>query len=312
VFSPQVLDLNALVNRMSEILLGLLREEMEFAVKLDPALCCISADPGQIEQVIMNLVVNARDAMPKGGKLTLQTSRVDLRASRTSKASAVPPGDYVILSVTDTGIGMDAETQSRIFEPFFTTKSKEEGTGLGLSVVYNIVRGSGGHVRVTSEPGRGSMLEVFFPRVSAPPAPHLVEGRTETSRAGMETILVAEDQPDLRWMICQFLQGLGYSVLEGKDGRDAVELAEQYVGTIDVLVTDVVMPHLRGPEVARRLSKARPDMKVIFMSGYTEGELGTTASGAKPEPEATLLQKPFELNALALKIREVLETRTRR
>ena len=312
VFSPQVLDLNALVNRISEILLGLLREEMEFAVKLEPGFCCISADPGQIEQVIMNLVVNARDAMPKGGKLTLQTSRADLRSTRTSKASAVPAGDYVILSVTDTGIGMDAETQSRIFEPFFTTKSKDEGTGLGLSVVYNIVRGSGGHVRVTSEPGRGSMLEVFFPRVSAPPAPHLVEGRSEASHAGMETILVAEDQPDLRWMICQFLQGLGYSVLEGKDGRDAVELAEQYVGTIDVLVTDVVMPHLRGPEVARRLSKVRPDMKVIFMSGYTEGEFGTTANGEKPGPEATLLQKPFELNALALKIREVLETRTRR
>jgi PAS domain S-box-containing protein len=310
VFSPQVLDLNSLVNHMSEMLLGVLRDEMEFVVQLDPDACCVSADPGQIEQVIMNLVVNARDAMPQGGKLILETAHIP-EAPRASRPSALPRGDYVMLAVTDTGVGMDRETQSRIFEPFFTTKNKEEGTGLGLSVVYNIVRASGGHVRVNSEPGRGSTLQVFFPRVAAPPQPQTVEVAAKTSRAGKETILVAEDQPDLRWMICQFLQELGYSVLEAKDGGDAVALAEQYKNVIDVLLTDVVMPHVRGSEVARRLSMSRPEMKVIYMSGYTEGEFGAVP-GENLGPGTTLLQKPFELDSLALKIREVLQAKSRR
>jgi len=309
LFSPQVLDLNDLVNRMSDMLLGLLREEMEMDVKLDPDAGCISADAGQIEQVIMNLVVNARDAMPNGGKLTLQTASIHSKTIRSTRQMAMPSGDYVMLSVSDTGVGMDAETQSRIFEPFFTTKSKDEGTGLGLSVVYNIVRGSGGLVRVNSELGKGTTLEIFFPRIAAQPPAKLLQAAAATSRAGAETILVAEDQPDLRWMICQFLQELGYSVLEAKDGADAVALSEQYRGAIDVLLTDVVMPHVRGPEVARRLCAMRRDMKVIFMSGYTEGEFG---SGDKPDPDLPILQKPFELDSLAVKIREVLEARTRR
>jgi len=311
VFTPQVLDLNSLVNRMSEMLLGLLREEMEFVVKLEPDAGCVTADAGQIEQVIMNLVVNARDAMPKGGKLTLETSHLNADAVLERRASAVPPGDYVVLTVSDTGVGMDAKTQSKIFEPFFTTKSKDEGTGLGLAVVYNVVRGSGGHVRVSSELGRGSTFQVFFPRITAPPEIQPVEARPSTARAGLETILVAEDQPDLRWMICQFLQELGYSVLEAKDGGDAVALAQQYGGKIDVLLTDIVMPEMRGPEVARQLSASRPDMKVIFMSGYTEDGFDT-GIGEKPGPEVELLQKPFELNFLSAKIREVLEARSRR
>ena len=311
VFSPQVLDLNALVDQMSEMLLGVLRDEMEFVLKLDPEAGCISADPGQVEQVVMNLVVNARDAMPQGGKLTLQTARIARNTSRANQPAALPRGDYVMLAVTDTGIGMDVDTQSRIFEPFFTTKNKDEGTGLGLSVVYNIVRASGGHVRVSSEPGRGTTLRVFFPRVAQAPQPQPVEAPAKTSRTGRETVLVAEDQPDLRWMICQFLQELGYSVLEAKDGGDAVALAEHYEGTIDVLLTDVVMPHLRGSEVARRLSPSRPDMRVIFMSGYTEGEFGAVPV-EDHGPETTILQKPFELDSLALKIREVLKARSRR
>ncbi len=311
VFSPQVLDLNSLVNRMSEMLLEVLRDKMEFVVKLDPDAGCVSADPGQIEQVIMNLVVNARDAMPNGGTLTLQTAHIPPDAPRATRASALLRGDFVMLAVSDTGIGMDIDTQSRIFEPFFTTKSKDEGTGLGLSVVYNIVRASGGHVRVSSEPGRGSTLQVFFPRVATPAKPLSIEVQAKTLRGGMETILVAEDQPDLRWMICQFLQQLGYSVLEAKDGGDAVALAEQYKGTIDVLLTDVVMPHIRGSEVAHRLSQSRPDLRVIFMSGYTEGEFDAVP-GESLEPGTALLQKPFELDFLALKIREVLEARSRR
>ena len=310
VFSQEVLDLNSLVSRMSEMLLGVLRDEMEFVVKLDPDAGCVSADPGQIEQVIMNLVVNARDAMPQGGKLTLETAHIGTDAFRGSRTADLPAGDYVMLSVADTGIGMDADTQSRIFEPFFSTKSRDEGTGLGLSVVYNIARASGGHVRVSSEVGRGATLQIFFPRVPAPPKPQPVELPVKTSRTGMETILVAEDQPDLRWMICQFLQELGYSVLEAKDGGDAVSLAQQYKGAIDVLLTDIVMPQIRGSEVARRLSATRPGMKVIFMSGYTEGEFGA-GSGENCGPGATLLQKPFELDALARRLREVLEARSR-
>jgi CheY-like chemotaxis protein len=317
VFSQEVLDLNSLVNRMSEMLLGVLRDEMEFVVKLDPDAGCVSADPGQIEQVIMNLVVNARDAMPQGGTLTVETARVNsgsVRASHFStsaSASTVPAGDYVMLSVADTGIGMDADTQSRIFEPFFSTKNKDEGTGLGLSVVYNIVRASGGHVRVSSEVGRGATLQIYFPRIATLPKPQPVRTAVKASQSGMETILVAEDQPDLRWMICQFLQERGYSVLEAKDGGDAVALAEQYRGKIDVLLTDIVMPHLRGSEVARRLSASRPGMQVIFMSGYTEGGF-SSGLGENSGQETTILQKPFELNALALKIREVLEARSRR
>jgi len=311
VFSPQVLELNSVVSRMSEMLLELLREAMEFKVKLNPEDVYVSADRGQIEQVIMNLVVNARDAMPDGGKLTLETARVRIDPSRASRFSAVPPGDYVMLAVSDTGIGMDAETQSRIFEPFFTTKTRDEGTGLGLSVVYNIVRGSGGHVRVDSEPGRGTTLQAFFPRVAAAPVQEEAQSPGRSSSRGMETILVAEDQPELRWMICQFLQERGYSVLEAKDGRDAVELADQYKGTIDVVLTDIVMPQLRGPEVARRLSQLRPGIKVIFMSGYTEGELGPEAQDEWAS-RAALLQKPFELDLLAVRIREVLEAETRR
>jgi PAS domain S-box-containing protein len=311
VFTPQILDVNSLVDRMSEMLLGVLREEMDFVVTLDPDAGCISADPGQIEQVIMNLVVNARDAMPKGGRLTLETAHVTKDKVGLARASSLPAGDFVMVAVSDTGIGMDAETQSRIFEPFFTTKSKEEGTGLGLSVLYNIVRSSGGHVRVSSEIGRGSAFRIYFPRVTAPVKPIIEAIPPETPGVGMETILVAEDQPDLRWMICQFLQGLGYSVLEAKDGGDAVALAEQYTGKIDLLLTDVVMPHIRGSEVARRLLANRPDMQVIFMSGYTEGQLGSTPEESD-SVEQILLQKPFELNSLGAKIRDVFEMRSRR
>ncbi|PYX32066.1 MAG: hypothetical protein DMG77_04425 [Acidobacteria bacterium] len=311
VFSPQVIDLNALVGEMSKMLRGLLGEEMELAVKLDPWLGSISADPGQLEQVIMNLVVNARDAMPQGGRLGIETANMNVQDGSARHHAVVPAGKYVRLTVSDSGIGMDSETQSHIFEPFFTTKSKEEGTGLGLSVVYNIVRNSGGHLWVNSEPGHGSAFHVYFPRVEAVPEGQLVRAPADSARSGTETILVAEDQPDLRWMICQYLQELGYSVLETKDGTDAAALAEQYKGRIDVLLTDVVMPGMRGPEVAKRLASTRPGMKVIYMSGYTEGGFESGGEGQLGET-ASLLQKPFRLDHLASKIREVLGAASRR
>jgi len=293
------------------MLRGLLGEEMELAVKLDPWLGSISADPGQLEQVIMNLVVNARDAMPQGGRLGIETANMNVQDGSARHHAVVPAGKYVRLTVSDSGIGMDSETQSHIFEPFFTTKSKEEGTGLGLSVVYNIVRNSGGHLWVNSEPGHGSAFHVYFPRVEAVPEGQLVRAPADSARSGTETILVAEDQPDLRWMICQYLQELGYSVLETKDGTDAAALAEQYKGRIDVLLTDVVMPGMRGPEVAKRLASTRPGMKVIYMSGYTEGGFESGGEGQLGET-ASLLQKPFRLDHLASKIREVLGAASRR
>ena len=310
MFSPDVIDLNALLGEMGDVLRGLVGEEIELGVKLDPQLGSISADPGQITQVVINLVVNGRDAMPRGGKLELSTANMEALDGSARTRAAVPPGKYVMLTVSDTGVGMDPETQSHIFEPFFTTKSKERGTGLGLSVVYNIVRGSGGHLWVDSEPRRGSSFHVYFPRVDRVPERRPVPTADSSARTGAETILVAEDRPDLLWMMCQYLQTLGYCVLEAKDGADAAALAGQYKGTIDVFLTDVVMPGMRGPEVANRITSTRPDMKVIYMSGYTEGSF---ESGSEEELSegVPLLQKPFKLDDLAAKIREVLGAASR-
>jgi two-component system, cell cycle sensor histidine kinase and response regulator CckA len=309
VFSPQVVNLNRMLEEVSKMLGGVLGEEIELSVKLSSDLGSVNVDPGQIEQVIMNLAVNARDAMPQGGKLRLRTENVDVDGNRAGRPPVPPPGRYVMLAVSDTGVGMDAETKSRIFEPFFTTKSKDEGSGLGLSVVYNIVKESGGHLWVQSEPGRGATFQVFLPRIDAAASVRPLEV-TEAGRGGTETILVAEDQPELRWMICQYLQDLGYSVLEAKDGTEAVELAEQYKGTIDVFLSDVVMPRMRGPEAAARLFSKRPEIKVIFMSGYTEGGFASDREEEQGRM-AALLQKPFKLDRLASRIREVLETPSR-
>jgi two-component system cell cycle sensor histidine kinase/response regulator CckA len=311
VFSPQVIDLNSLLGEMGDVLRGLVGEEIELGVKLDPQLGSISADPGQISQVVINLVVNGRDAMPRGGKLELSTANMKVQDGSSGTRSVVPHGNYVTLTVSDTGVGMDPETQSHIFEPFFTTKSKEKGTGLGLSVVYNIVRGSGGHLWVDSEPRRGSSFHVYFPRVDRVPERLPAPISDSSARTGAETILVAEDRPDLLWMICQYLQTLGYCVLEAKDGADAAGLAEQYQGTIDVFLTDVVMPGMRGPEAAKKITFTRSDMKVIYMSGYTEGSF-ESGSDEDLSQGVALLQKPFKLDDLALKIREVLGAASRR
>lgn len=311
VFSSQTIDLNALVAGLGDVLSGLVGEELELGVKLDSRAGSITGDPGQIEQVIMNLVVNGRDAMPRGGSLELETANMDVQEVPTRTRAVVPPGKYVRLTVSDTGVGMDSEMQSHIFEPFFTTKSAEKGTGLGLSVVYNIVRGSGGHLWVNSEPGRGSSFHVYLPRVDSIPERALVPVPDDSARIGTETILVAEDRPDLLWMICQYLQSLGYSVLEAKDGLETATLAEQYQGTIDVLLTDVVMAGMRGPELAPRLTSTRPDMKVIYMSGYTEGSFESCRE-EELSPTASLLQKPFKLDHLAATIREVLGAASRR
>jgi CheY-like chemotaxis protein len=292
-----------------KMLTRLIGEDIDLVMIPGAELGPVKADPGQIEQVILNLAVNARDAMPQGGRLTIETANVTLDESYARLHAPVQPGDYTMLVITDTGIGMDTETQSRIFEPFFTTKGTK-GTGLGLSTVYGIVKQSGGYIWVYSEPGRGTSFKVYMPHVTAeevaavekPAAPAVVP--LETAR---ETILVVEDEVNLRRLTRQFLENQGYTVLEAADGAEAVQICVAHQGIIHLLLTDVIMPGMNGRELAHRVSEIRPNMKVLYMSGYTEnaiGQNGTLDAGIK------LLQKPFTLHALKATVREVLDQTT--
>jgi CheY-like chemotaxis protein len=263
----------------------------------------VRADPGQLEQVIMNLAVNARDAMPNGGKLTIETANVSIDDAYVETHAVVIPGPYVRLVVSDTGKGMNEVTKARIFEPFFTTKAKGQGTGLGLATVYGIVKQSGGYIWVYSEPDRGASFKVYLPRVDTK-----VEA-TETATAepdllrGSETILLCEDQPEVRRLTRRILGAQGYDVLVAGDGQEALLLADAWTGPIHLLVTDVVMPGLTGPDVARQLATARPTMKVLYLSGYADESIvrhGVLDSGV------AFLQKPFTTELLARKVREVL------
>jgi two-component system cell cycle sensor histidine kinase/response regulator CckA len=298
VFSPQIVDLNSLAGEMEGLLRTLLGERIEFEMRLDPALMCLSADPGQIEQVILNLAVNARDAMPNGGNLVLESGNVEFHAA--SGGQVAMAGHCVMLLVRDTGVGMDAETQKHIFDPFFTTKGRGDGGGLGLSVVYQIVKDSGGQVFVSSEPGRGSTFKIFFPAVAARASSRQDEAAPATGVA--ETVLLADDQHELREMVGGFLRHRGYVVLEASNGAEAVQVASRHHGSIDVLLTDVVMPGMRGTELAKRLLAARPRMRVVYISGYTEGGLGDQADHSA----GALLQKPFKLGDLENMLRDAL------
>jgi CheY-like chemotaxis protein len=266
----------------------------------------VKADPSQIEQVILNLAVNARDAMPQGGKLTIETGNVTLDENYARIHSPLKAGDYVMLAISDTGVGMDSETQSRIFEPFFTTKGPK-GTGLGLSMVYGIVKQSGGYVWVYSETGKGTSFKVYLPRVTEAGemvAEMIPVATPAAGRDTLETILVVEDEANLRRLTRQFLENRGYSVLDAPDGAAAVQICVAHQGTIHLLLTDVIMPGMNGRELAKRVAEIRPNTKVLYMSGYTEnaiGHNGTLDAGIK------LLQKPFTLQALQAKVREVLD-----
>jgi CheY-like chemotaxis protein len=265
----------------------------------------VKADRSQIEQVILNLAVNARDAMPEGGRLTIETGNAELDASFAHPPAVLSPGKYVMLAVTDNGCGMDSETQAHIFEPFFTTKEKGKGTGLGLATVYGIVKQSGGYVWVYSEPGRGTSFKVYLPRIEEETALPSLESVAE-SRAnprGSETVLLVEDEKGVRELAREYLQMIGYSVIEAENGHAALELASRHNGKIHLLMTDVVMPGISGRELSERVRTVRPDMRVLFMSGYTDQAV---VHHGILEPDAVLLQKPFTLNALALKLREIL------
>jgi CheY-like chemotaxis protein len=288
------------------MLTRMIGEDIDLVMLPGPGLGAVRADPGQIDQVIMNLAVNARDAMPQGGKLTIETASVTLDENFARTHAPLTPGDYIMLAISDTGIGMDSETQSRIFEPFFTTKGAK-GTGLGLSTVYGIVKQSGGFIFVDSQPERGTAFRTYFPRVN---------GRQEAAAAqdslglprrdhGQETILLVEDETHLRRLARQYLETQGYKVLEAEDGAAALQIVDGYRGTIDLLLTDVVMPGMNGRELATNIAKLLPDMRVLYMSGYSEnavGHDGTLDAGVN------LLQKPFSLPALRDRVREVLDS----
>jgi len=306
MLTPKVLDLNAVVQENLKMLPRLIGEDVELVTVPGGGLGKVKADPSQIEQVIMNLVVNGRDAMPNGGKLTIETANVALDDAYARLHPGVTPGDYVMLAISDTGAGMDKETQSHIFEPFFTTKG-QKGTGLGLSMVYGIVKQSGGYIWVYSEIGHGTTFKVYLPRVEAAAEKPALESATAGPPQGHETILVVEDEPQLRDLTRQFLETHGYTVLVAENGAAALEAVRRHAGFIHLLLTDIIMPVMNGRELAQRMAVLSPKTRILFMSGYTESAVWRNGT---IEESVNFLQKPFTLDALTRKVREVLEKPT--
>jgi signal transduction histidine kinase/ActR/RegA family two-component response regulator len=304
ILQPTTLDLNAVAGQLEPLLRRLIGENIDLRVSLDPALGPVRADASQIEQVIMNLVVNARDAMPGGGQLTLTTADTELDEAYARRTLGVVAGPHVLLSVTDTGTGMDADTRARIFEPFFTTKEPGLGTGLGLATVYGIVKQSGGHISVYSEPGRGTTFKVFLPRVAAEPAAVPVPARNEAPAGGHETILLVEDEPEVRALAREILERLGYAVLAAGHPGEVAALLSGRRAPIDLLLTDVVMPHMSGRELADIVLRGYPEMRVLYMSGYTDDAI---VHHGVLDPGTAFLPKPFSARTLAAKVREVLD-----
>jgi len=305
---PRVLNLNEVIQGMGVMLPRVLRPDIQITSRLGPSLACVRADQTQLEQVILNLAVNARDAMPRGGRLTLETANVDFDEEYAQRHLGVHPGTYVMLSVSDTGMGMDQQTQARIFEPFFTTKPQGQGSGLGLATVHGIVKQSQGWIWVYSEPGRGTTFKVYLPQVEGTAARMTPEKSTKRSLRGSETILVVEDQEGIRGLAAGVLKGLGYHVLQAQDGVAALEVAEKHREGINLLVTDVVMPRMSGRELADQLSARQPQLKVLMMSAYPEAHAPTASTTGVGEKLDGFIQKPFSLRDLAAKVREILDS----
>jgi PAS domain S-box-containing protein len=308
VVQPVSLNINTVASGLEPMLRRILGEDIEFTQTLSPGLGPVRADQGQIQQVLLNLVVNAREAMPKGGKLTIETANLEIDGDMETLRSGATPGSYVELSVSDTGLGMDEQTKARIFEPFFTTKGLGKGTGLGLATVYGIVKQSGGNIAVSSAPGQGTSFKIQFPREHAKLAsPTQVTAETSTKlTSGTGTILVAEDEAALRQVVQRILRTAGYTVLTAANGEEALVASAEYTGTIRLLLTDVVMPKMGGRELAERLATSRPDMITVFMSGYAGNALhsqGGLAEGTH------FISKPFSASELTQKIREILDQR---
>jgi len=303
VLQPKVLDMNELIADMGKLLRRLIREDIEFSLRLGDSLARVKADPGQIEQVLLNLTVNASDAMPLGGKLTIETQNVVVDREHARRRPSVEPGTYVLVCVSDTGQGMDAATKARIFEPFFTTKEPGKGTGLGLATVYGVVKQSGGFIWVESKPGNGSKFEIYLPRTFEPAEP--VNGAIETKEvtSRRKTVLVVEDEREVRELACEFLQAAGYSVLTAGDGLEALETVERLGKSIQVVLTDVVMPRMRGPALAKRLKTLLPHAKIVYMTGY----LGQNGESHDYLRDAYFLQKPFTRENLVGQVGEALK-----
>lgn len=303
VLEPTVLNLNSLTDDLKKMLGRVINEDIEFTTSLDPKLGEVKADAGQIEQVIINLAVNSRDAMPKGGKLTIETANASVDDAFARRHPPMTTGEYVRLSVIDTGTGMDAATLSRVFEPFFTTKGPGKGTGLGLATVYGVVKQSGGFIWASSVPGEGARFDVYLPRVRARAAAKVSGANWDDVHKGSENILLVEDDEALRGLIYETLRDWGYEVFEAADGNEAMEIAQTHSEEIDLLLTDVVMPGMNGPQVAENVLRLNPKIRVVFMSGYADLPPGQEEFFGKDRP---LLQKPYKLPELARIIREVL------
>ena len=306
VLAPQVLDLNEVVAGIDRMLGRLIGEDIELVTSVSPGLRLVKADPGQIDQVIMNLVVNARDAMPQGGRLTIETANVLLGEGEFGCRLVVAPGPYVLLAVSDTGTGMTEEVKGRIFEPFFTTKEHGKGTGLGLSTVYGIVKQSDGYIWADSQPGKGTTFKIYLPPVATVEAKRVEKTEPRPRAAGgSETVLVVEDNEAVRSYVRSMLETQGYVLLEAGDSEEAVQLTENHAGPIHLLLTDVVMPRMSGPELAARLRPQHPEAKVLYMSGYTDNAI---ADHGVLDPGTYFLQKPFVAETLLQKVREVLDS----
>ena len=307
VLEPKALDLNALVSGFAPMLERIIGEDVKLEAELQSALGSIRADASQLEQIIMNLAVNARDAMPEGGRLAIATANVELGEADTKRDVDVRTGPYVMLAVSDSGTGMDQETMSRIFDPFFTTKEPGKGTGLGLATVYGIVKQSQGHIWVDSTPGRGTTFRLYFPRVRERVHRTIIEDLPPLPSGGSETILLAEDEESVRIMLREMLRDAGYTVLEAGNGAEALEIAAREPGRIDLLLTDVVMPGTRGPELAARVLELHPEARVLYASGYTDSASMAHHVGLKL---GTYLQKPFTIETLLGQVRAVLDAET--
>ncbi len=305
VLQPKVLNLNDVISSLEKMLQRLIGEDIELLTMLEPDLWSVEADPGQIEQIVMNLAVNARDAMPSGGKVSIETGNQVIDDAFAQTHYPIVPGHYVVLVLCDTGVGMNAEVRSRIFEPFFTTKPTGKGTGLGLSTVYGIVKQSGGYIWAYSQPGMGTTFKTYLPRIEKQMEKTEPALAPELSEPGAGTILLVEDERSVRTLARRVLEGRGYTVLEAEDGGSAMQLSQGHEGPIDLLLTDVVMPELSGPELAERLLPHRPETRVLYTSGYTDHAI---LRAAVWESGANFLQKPFTPDTLVQKVQEVLDS----
>jgi PAS domain S-box-containing protein len=301
---PRVLDLNAAIAKMEEALQQMIGQAIELVIAPGPELGYVSVDPAQLEQVVVNLVTNACDAMPQGGTLTIETANIVWDEQQARRYAGVQTGSYVLLAVRDTGCGMDATTRSRLFEPFFSTKSRGRGTGLGLSIVYGVITQSGGHIEVDSILGQGTVFKIYLPQVEKPAVTQKSSASTAKLQQGSETVLLVEDEDEVRAAVCESLQIRGYTVLKARHGKEAAMICRRHEGPIHLLLTDVVMPQMTGPELAQRISPLRPEMKVLYVSGYTSDALDQRHT---MEPGTAFLQKPFTPDALARQVRAVLD-----